>query len=194
MAILHHSPESTEYCLERLLLDDKRIRHIQVFGNGRPLCGVILEPVDASQSASEFLVQIQPTIDNANTILPQHSRLVPELVIVASRDKPFATTDKGTIKTKETLDKYTAEIEKCYETLEGGGDGGAWEFEGNVSSEENLRQFLRTAVEGVLSRDVPDAGDLFEYGGGAYEFSLRNMANEFVQAWTHCSPFDFALL
>jgi hypothetical protein len=125
--------------------------------------GVVLQPADPSTPIPVFLAEIQPTIAHANTILPKHSRLVPELILVAPPDRPFATTDKGTIKKKETLDKFEREIESAYDKLEDG-SGDEWTFEGSVEEEGDLRRFVRSAVRSVLGEEVPDAADLFEHG------------------------------
>lgn len=149
--------------LESLLLQNKHIRYVQVFGVGRPLNGVILQPSDLSQSASEFLSLIEPTINNANTTLPLHSRLVSELIIVASQNKPFAITDKSTVKTQETLDRYADEITRRYAMLEEGQEG-TWVFNGSVANLHDVKEFLRTTVRALLDTDVPDTADLFENG------------------------------
>jgi hypothetical protein len=149
---------------EGLLLQDKHILYVQVFGAGRHLNGVILQPANPSLPASDFLSKIQPAIQHANSILPKHSRLVSELIIVAPPNKLFATTDKGTIKTKETLDKFEEEIESGYAALEDGGAGEEWAFEGSVANYSDLKRFVRSAVEGILGHEVPDSGDVFEHG------------------------------
>lgn len=134
-----------------------------VFGAGRPLNGVILQPSDLFQSTSEFLSAIQSTIDNANATLPRHSRLVPELIIVASHDKPFSTTDKATVKTKDTLDRYADEIKNAYTVLEEGREG-EWSFSGTVTNPQDVKEFLRKTVQTLLGTNVPDTADLFEHG------------------------------
>jgi hypothetical protein len=126
--------------------------------------GVLLQPRDTSISSLDFLSQIQPTIERTNTIIPKHSRLVRELILVTPPDKLFATTDKGTVRKKETLDRFQLEIEVAYEILEEGGNGEDWAFEGSVSDEKDVKRFVRSAICQVLGEDVPDDEDLFEHG------------------------------
>lgn len=134
-----------------------------MFGAGRLLNGVILKPSNPLQPTPEFLSLIQPTIDHANSILPRHSRLVPELIIIAPHDKPFATTDKGTVKTKETLDRFENEITSRYTNLEEG-KGEEWAFDGSITNPDDVRNYLRKAVKTLLNRDVADTADLFDQG------------------------------
>jgi hypothetical protein len=135
--------------------------------------GVVLQPRGSSVSTSEFLSQIQPTIDHANDLLPKHSRLVRELILVAPGDKPFATTDKATVKRKETLDKFQLEIEAAYEIIEEGGTGEDWAFEGSVSDEKDVKRFVRSAIQQVLGKGVPDDEDMFEHGKTTLERLLE---------------------
>ena len=98
---------------------------------------VILQPTDPSASIQDFLSQIQPTIQHANGILPKYSCLVPELIIVAPPARLFATTDKGTVRAKDTLDKFLGDIEDCYAMLADGQSATTWEFDGSASSEHD---------------------------------------------------------
>ena len=143
------------------MLRDNRIRYVQVFGTGWPMNGVILQPTDPSASIQDFLSQIQPMIQHVNSILPKYSHLVPELIIVAPPAHPFATTDKGTVRAKDTLEKFLGDIEDCYATLADGRLATTWEFDGSASSEHDVKTFLRGMVEKVLGHDIPDEGDLF---------------------------------
>lgn len=126
--------------------------------------GVLLQRRDTSITVSDFLSQIQPIIDHANSVLPKHSRLIRELILVAPLDKPFATTDKGTVRRKETLDRFQQEIDIAYDMLEEGGSGEDWAFEGSVSNETDLKGFVRSTIQQVLGANVPDDEDLFEHG------------------------------
>ncbi|KAF8512516.1 hypothetical protein JB92DRAFT_3096781 [Gautieria morchelliformis] len=164
VTVLSNGEKTDNKQIEELLLADKRILYVQVFGAGRPMNGIVLQPRDNAVSASDFLSQVQPTIEHANTIIPKHSRLVRELIIVAPSDKPFALTDKSTVKKKETLDRFQEEIVAAYMILDEGGGGEDWAFEGSVTDEKDLRRFVRSAIYQVLGAGVADDDDLFEHG------------------------------
>ncbi|KAF8492941.1 male sterility protein-domain-containing protein [Gautieria morchelliformis] len=164
VTVLSNGEKTDNKQIEELLLADKRILYVQIFGAGRPMNGIVLQPRDNSISASDFLSQIQPTIEHTNTIIPKHSRLVRELIIVAPSDKPFALTDKSTVRKKETLDRFQVEIEAAYKILDEGGNGDDWAFEGSVTDENDLKKFVRSAINQVLGEGVADDEDLFEHG------------------------------
>jgi hypothetical protein len=138
--------------------------------------GVIIQPANTSVPIPEFRAQIQPTIDHANKTLPKHSVLVPELIVVATPDRPLATTDKGTVKKKETLDRFEQDIESAYEAVE---EGGEWAFEGSVTEMDDVKKFVRSAVKSVLGAEVPDEGDVFEHGKVSNSSGVCESANSF---------------
>ncbi|KIJ54518.1 hypothetical protein M422DRAFT_63832 [Sphaerobolus stellatus SS14] len=167
--------------IENLLVKHPSIQYALVFGAGKPLNGVLVQPTKTSIVLDEFLNEIQETITYVNTIIPKHSRLVPELIIFASPNKPFHVTDKGTVRRVQTLDLYKDEIAKAYGTLETGfetdGVGAAeWRFEGDANSTEDIRTYIRETILNVMGEKAPsnlsDSRDLFEYGFDSL-FSLQ---------------------
>jgi len=143
------------------LLRDKSMLLVRVFGTSRPMNGVIIQPAATSVPIPEFIAQIRPSIEYTNTILPKHSVLLPELLIVATLNRPLATTDEGIVKKKETLDRFEQDIESAYKAVE---NGGKWTFEGSVTEMDNFKKFVRSAVKSVLGAEVPDEGDVFKHG------------------------------
>ena len=134
--------------------------------------GAILEPSAplvpyTPETVSAYLNTVWPHITgHVNPILPQHSRLVRSLVLVAKPDKAMMRTDKGTIKVKLTLAMYEEEIEQAYQTIE---DGEELEFgmpeSGFLPEDVNaLSRFVHAAVANVLHHAVGDEDDLFDAG------------------------------
>src|ERR1700744_6087598 len=103
---------------ETLLLKDKRIARVIVFGTGRFLPGIILEPAQAILSPTEFIDSLWPTIEHINTLVPKHAQLLREMVLVQLPEKPFVLTEKYTAKDKDTLRLYEPEIDAAYARLE----------------------------------------------------------------------------
>ncbi|KAF8501962.1 hypothetical protein BU17DRAFT_58804 [Hysterangium stoloniferum] len=165
VTVLSNGEKTDNRQIENLLLQDPNIQHVVVFGAGRSLNGALIDPSSAfNGDIPTFLDTISPTITNANNIIPTHSRLLPELIIVARRDKPFALTEKGTIKRGVVMETYKAEIEAAYHRLEEGNLDSAWQFEGDLANVEDIRTYMRRVVLDVLGKVVPDTMDLFVYG------------------------------
>jgi hypothetical protein len=96
------------------------IAHVVVFGAGRPQNGLLISPSSPTRDLSTFLLSIWPAIEHMNKIIPAHSRVVRELVIVEDPNLPFALTDKGTVKEEMTRGLYKEMIERAYEDAVGG--------------------------------------------------------------------------
>lgn len=97
-----------------------------------------------------------------NEIIPKHSRVVRELVIVEDPKTPFALTDKGTVKEKITLGLYEERIALAYEETEKAAKevGLPSKFDG-----ASIREFLKEAFNTfVKDAEIGDDVDLFEHG------------------------------
>lgn len=83
------------------------------------------------------------------------------MILVGSPSKPFEYTAKGTAKRPVVLKIYAAEIEKLYESTDD------WQSDmvlpSTWSASESL-DFVRAAVTSILSANLSDDMDLFQYG------------------------------
>lgn len=143
-------------------MQDKRIAAVAVFGGGKSLNGVLLVPSQEFQGMQRdrFLDSIWETVERANTIIPKHSRLIRQLVLVSTVGKPVATTDKGTLRTKETLALYSEEINTAYLEVEVISSTGVLDR----LNQDAILPFVRRTVNHVL-KHLGDDDDLFEAGG-----------------------------
>jgi len=151
--------------IELALLDDPLIDGIVVFGTGRPLNGILVRQDPKTPrfpSKSAFVDAIWPSIEYLNTIIPQHSRIIRQMVIVAdSETKPFALSDKSSIKTKDTITLYQDEIDAAYTALEVEvGEGTVT----GIETPEQIHQYVRDVLNKVAKRPIEDSDDFFESG------------------------------
>lgn len=83
------------------------------------------------------------------------------MVLIADGNKPFASTDKGTVRTKDTLSLYAAEIDAAYLAMEHSAD----EMRDDPSGQLDIQQFVKDMVQRVTSKQVvSDDVDLFDIG------------------------------
>ncbi|KAF9007177.1 hypothetical protein BDQ17DRAFT_1351557 [Cyathus striatus] len=153
VTVLSNGEKTDNGQIERLLLEDPLITGVVVFGSGKPLNGILLRPsaTGLAMSQEAFIQAIWPTIERTNSIIPNHSRILRQMILVADASKPLAHTDKGTIRQKESLSLYEKEIEECYENFE------------NASSGPQINMDSLTFCK-VAGKDVPDDADFFEFG------------------------------
>lgn len=168
-----------------MLLQNLHISSVIVFGGGKPFNGVLLVPREEVKvgQASTFIDNIWDTIEEANRLLPSHSRLIKEMILVADPHKPITKTDKGTIRVADTLALYSDEIEAAYTELES--------TRAIVPKQANstLRDQIREAVYRVAQRDIRDDEDVFLAG---WFLSLQLLVLSHIsQVWTRFMQYSF---
>ncbi|GJJ15517.1 putative secondary metabolism biosyntheticenzyme [Clathrus columnatus] len=164
LLVLANGEKTDPKQLENYLLEDNRIRFAQVFGEGKRLNGVLLQPAFAVDPET-FINEIELTIERVNSLIPQHSRVIPELIIIAKPDKPFSLTDKLTVRTAETLQSYAPEIEEAYKNLEEGvSTNESVLYNGHPMNFEETKQFLREIIKELIHKTPDDEADFFLHG------------------------------
>jgi len=152
--------------LESLLTQDSRITHVVVFGTGKTLNGVIISPslgwASGDFEPETFCDAIWATVEKVNNVVPKHSRLIRQMVLVENPSKPFVKTDKGTVRTRETLALYEHEISAAHSTLEGGAES-SLSLTGSLDF-TRIKSIIRTIVEKVCGRAVGEETDIFNLG------------------------------
>ena len=98
----------------------KFVKGSLVAGDARRRTFVIVEPVEEIRDLSrdEVLDKTWPAIEEANKIITEEARLSRDLVLIASPDKPFQRTLKGTLSRRAVLAMYEAEIDELYKRNE----------------------------------------------------------------------------
>ncbi|KZS89139.1 acetyl-CoA synthetase-like protein [Sistotremastrum niveocremeum HHB9708] len=162
ITVLSNGEKTNNKQLETILLRDHRFRHVVVFGQGRPQNGILVDPAPVTRSLNTFVDDVWPTIEALNKEVPMHSRLVRELVLVARPDRPFSLTDKGTVRTKITLNLYGKEIEEAYKSIEEN-DSSKWEIPAAFNA-ESITDFLVKVIEDILGHGINKSDDLFAQG------------------------------
>ncbi|KAJ3573323.1 hypothetical protein NP233_g2511 [Leucocoprinus birnbaumii] len=146
ITVLSNGEKTDNRQIELLMTECPLINGVIVFGAGRPLNGILVRPNTSSApftSPSDFLDSIWPTIEYINTIIPSHSRILRQMVIVADLEKkPFVESDKGSIRTKDTLTLYDDEISAAYEALEMERDASVKD----IKTPSQIREYVQKVV------------------------------------------------
>jgi hypothetical protein len=77
-----------------------------IIGNGHAQVSLILEPKDCLRDLLEFIDQVWPVVDKANSEAPGHARITRHMILVGSKDKPFERSPKGPVIRNSTGAKY----------------------------------------------------------------------------------------
>lgn len=115
-----------------------------------------LPPFDTECEA--LIDSILKKVHDANAVGPKEATLFREYIWFAKPDKPFARTDKNTVKRRETLILYEEEIRDSYRQIE---EGGSATVNFDLTSVETIAQgirglFVSAHVPGIeeLSKDA----------------------------------------
>lgn len=155
--------------IETALCASSLISQALVFGAGRFLNGVILLPessldYDTEDNIAIYLTKVWPHIEHVNRIIPQHSRLICPLVLVAKPDKPFLVSDKGTVKSKQSLALYEEEINAAYIELENGANMNINSTSFDPHDGSSTKQFIAALIADTLGHAVNADEDVFIAG------------------------------
>ncbi|KDQ13755.1 hypothetical protein BOTBODRAFT_160018 [Botryobasidium botryosum FD-172 SS1] len=151
-----------------------------VFGSGRPQSGILIEPAEGCQidptdleALASYRNAIWEAIEKANQSASTHARIFKEMIVVADSSKPFALTDKGSVRRGITLDLYNSEIEAAYAAVE---SSSQTDIESpSVWDAVATAEFVRRAVVSVLGHEVQDNDDIFQHGGDSLQATwIRN--------------------
>ncbi len=101
--------------IEAKLSDLPSLKGCLIFGEEHTDCGILLEPRQADICKEDLLASVWPAIVEANSFVPAHARVLRQLIVVASTEKPLARSVKGTLARKLSLKLYGLEIQQAYE-------------------------------------------------------------------------------
>ncbi|TBU38867.1 acetyl-CoA synthetase-like protein [Dichomitus squalens] len=180
--ILSNGEKTNPLPLEHIIRDDPHVRGCLIFGRGRLQNGVLIEPMpdylldpQDEQKLADFRNKIWPTIERANAIAPQHSRVFKEMIMVTLPSKPFTYNAKGFPRRVPVLQDYENEIEALYATVEQSSQGdvpapSSWNSHG-------VKTFVHTVVQHVLGQPLAEDADLFRNGCDSLQATyIRNIA------------------
>ncbi|KAH8676528.1 hypothetical protein BGZ60DRAFT_468473 [Tricladium varicosporioides] len=114
MLILSNAWKVNPLHVEMRVLGNPSLKGALVFGNGHTRCGIILEPKNEHAPAEEFVEAALQSVEEANGYVPEPARITRDMVLVASREKPFVRSSKGTTVRKLTARLYEEEIKNLY--------------------------------------------------------------------------------
>ncbi|KAF7783293.1 hypothetical protein Agabi119p4_2669 [Agaricus bisporus var. burnettii] len=108
--------------IEAIMLNSPLIDGAIVFGRGHDRPGILIEPrsyqqFESPETTHEFCDLIWAQVERANSAVPLYSRILNEMILITSQDKPLPRTLKGTVMRKLALKLYEEEIERVYRDI-----------------------------------------------------------------------------
>ncbi|OJI91484.1 hypothetical protein ASPTUDRAFT_112794 [Aspergillus tubingensis CBS 134.48] len=112
---LSHGDGVNAALLEQEIVAHPGVKNALIGGHGRDRPVLVVEAVEGvavedERERGEFVVSLRPYIERVNGRCHECVRLGMERVVVASREKPFVLTGKGSVARWRTLEVYEGEI------------------------------------------------------------------------------------
>lgn len=104
--------------MEKIIEDHPLVSRAVVVGLGRFQTALLIEPnwdqLHTLDPETNLIDIVWPKVQEANRISPAHGHVMKTKIALASREKPFATTPKGSTQRRIVTDNYRDEIEHIY--------------------------------------------------------------------------------
>nr|AAS98174.1 ochratoxin A non-ribosomal peptide synthetase [Penicillium nordicum] len=120
--VLNNGEKFNPVTMEKVIEGHPLVARAVVVGLGRFQTALLIEPSwnkwDAVPPGNNLIDIVWPKVQEANRISPAHGHVMKNKIALASKDKPFAMTPKGSTQRRLVTDSYKDEVEKLY-TLPG---------------------------------------------------------------------------
>lgn len=164
LLVLSNGEKLNPVSLEEIVESHPSVKHAIVLGQSRFQTSLLIEPIEAVEDEHTFVETIWPKVERANETVPKYGRVSKNKIQLASPDKPFKVTPKGTKQRRIITSDYQKEIEAIYEAAEADEAADVPPLPKSLELEP-LRDYVRNLIMGLLSRsDIKDEEDLYEAG------------------------------
>ncbi|KAJ5786433.1 NRPS-like enzyme [Penicillium pulvis] len=164
LLVLCNGEKLNPVSLEEMVESHPSVKHAIVLGQGRFQTSLLVEPIAAVEDEHAFVETIWPKVERANETVPKYGRVSKNKIQLASPDKPFKLTPKGTKQRRTITSDYQKEIEAIYEANEANEAADVPPLPKSLELEP-LRDYVRNLVMKLLSRpDIKNEEDLYEAG------------------------------
>lgn len=140
------------------------VRSAVVVGQSRFQAALLVEPTpDAPEMASKtFIEAIWPAVQVANQTMSAHGRVMKNKISLASQDKPFKKTPKGTTMRRAAIQDYEKEIDAIYAA---GLDDDLDIFLPETIDQEGVAEYIRQIFCHVLdTTEIENTQDIYSAG------------------------------
>lgn len=163
--VLSNGEKFNPVTMEKIIEGHPLVSRAVIVGERRFQAALLVEPNwhewSEEKPVSALIDEIWPTVQEANKNGPAHGRILKTKIGVASKDKPFKTTPKGSTQRRLVLKDYAEEINAIYEK-----DDEEHEEElPEVADLDGIKEYIRKAVSAKVAKpELSDKDDFFVAG------------------------------
>jgi len=150
--------------MESVVQDDPLTIGALIFGQGKAQAALLVEPKPGIEDPSSLIARIWPSVEKANLHGPGQARIIRSIILIASPEKSFIRSPKGSVVRKLTLRLYESELESLY-SQERVSDNQAGSILAATYSLDTIHQFVHSQVDALFPSRAMDATDDFYVSG-----------------------------
>lgn len=165
--VLSNGEKFNPLTMEKIIESHPLVAHAVIAGQGHFQSSLLVEPywdkMGEHKSDRDFLQEIWPSVQRANETAPAHARLQRSTIGVATKDKPFKTTPKGTSQRHHIYRDYAQEIDAIYKQSHADED---WVHQGlseNTTLTE-IRAYIQKISYAIYGSEITGGMDFFRAG------------------------------
>lgn len=165
--VLNNGEKFNPVTMEKIIEGHPLVARAVVVGLGKFQTALIAEPNwnQGIPDENKFIEEIWPTVQEANRISVAHGRVMKDKIGMATREKPFSTTPKGSTQRRLVTDSYQDEIEALYNKR---ASADAWiDTISGATELSDIVQVVRNMVSGIINlspANFTDQMDLYSIG------------------------------
>ncbi|MDI1492650.1 MAG: hypothetical protein OHK93_004432 [Ramalina farinacea] len=119
LVVLSNARNIMPNLMEEALAAHPKVKAALLGGSGKSHPLLLFEATETPESTDqrrELVQEVWPTIDDANETMNTYGRVQKPLILIATKEKRFKRTGKGSIQRAMTFEAYGTEIEELYKT------------------------------------------------------------------------------
>ncbi|KAL4938764.1 hypothetical protein BDV06DRAFT_231536 [Aspergillus oleicola] len=165
--VLSNGEKLNPVTLEKIIEGHPKVQRAVLIGQGRFQTSLLVQPVWPADGIlideAAFVNEIWPVVERANQAVPNYGHITKGKIRLASPEKPFKTTPKGTTQRHAVNKDYKDEIEAIYSAAEEETDAQA--TLPSTVDKDNMTAYVRQLVCSLMEReDIKDDDDLYSAG------------------------------
>ncbi|KAI4209012.1 MAG: hypothetical protein LQ351_008010 [Letrouitia transgressa] len=107
--------------MEASVAGHPKVKAALLYGAGKTKASLLVEAVEPPTSAEERLRLVQeiwPTVKKSNEVMNAYGRIQKSLILIATKEKAFMRTAKGSMQRAVTINAYEQELNELYEAAD----------------------------------------------------------------------------
>ena len=164
--VLNNSEKFNPVTMESIIENHPLVSKAMILGTGWFQAALLIQPNwalwEETKGTDSLINEIWDNVTKANGKAPAYGHILRDKILVASKEKPFSITVKGSIRRRDILGAYAQEIEAIYSSANGGEQLADLPADLSVSE---LERYLHRVISRLMPTvNLSESTDFFDQG------------------------------